>query len=155
MARFEAETTIRRPADEIWAYAADIRRHPDWMAASDARLDRGTGQALGDRGRERVALGPLKLDIPFEVAEAVPGRKLTWRAVDNPSLDWDVTLELEPIDAASTKTTYRAAVGLRGRWRLIAPIVAMEGKSGVKKELERLKAIVEQQPATVHGTATT
>jgi hypothetical protein len=31
----------------------------------------------------------------------------------------------------------------------------MEGKSGVKKELERLKAIVEQQPATVHGTATT
>ena len=39
MIRFQTEQTIDRPAQqEIWTYAADITRHPQWMGVIDARL---------------------------------------------------------------------------------------------------------------------
>ncbi|HEV8401513.1 MAG TPA: SRPBCC family protein [Candidatus Limnocylindrales bacterium] len=38
MIRFETEQTIERPADDVWAYAADIRRHPEWMGVTDATI---------------------------------------------------------------------------------------------------------------------
>jgi hypothetical protein len=147
MAVYEAVTTIQAPAGQIWSYAADIQRHPEWMSVTDARIDRGTGATAGDRGRERVALGPVKLDVALEVDEAVPARRLAWRAVGNPSLGWQVVLDLDPIDATSTRATYRATLSLRGRWRLMAPLVAMEGPAGVRRELGLLKNRVE------HGSA--
>jgi hypothetical protein len=147
MAVYEAVMTIQAPADQIWSYAADILRHPEWMSATDARLDRGSGTSVGDRGRERLVLGPIKLDMAFEVDEAVPARRLAWRAIGKPSLDYVVALELDPIDADSTRATYRGTVGLRGRWRLLAPLLAMEGPGGVKRELGLLKDRIERPPA--------
>ena len=32
MTSYEAQTDIARSADEVWTYAADILRHPEWMA---------------------------------------------------------------------------------------------------------------------------
>lgn len=148
MSTYEATVTINRPADEIWRYATDILRHPDWMNASDPRILVGTGSHVGDRGKEVLHLGPIKLDMAFEVSRAEPGRRIAWRAVDDPSLDYEVALELEPIDPESTRATYRATVTLRGRWRLIAPLMMMEGAAGVKRELELLKVQVEGRPAT-------
>ena len=49
--------------------------------------------------------------------------------------------------ADSTKATYRADIRLHGLWRLISPMVAMEGKAGPARELQRLKAQVEAAPA--------
>jgi uncharacterized membrane protein len=147
MAVYEAVTMIQAPADQVWSYAADIQRHPEWMSATDARTDRGTGTTAGDRGRERVALGPLKLDLAFEVGEAVPARRLAWRAIGKPGLEYEVALDFEAIDAASTRATYRATVDLHGRWRLIAPLLAMEGPGAVKRELGLLKERIEQGAA--------
>ena len=58
MASFEHTATIARPPAEVWAYAADILRHPDWMSVADARIVRGTGAEVGARGRERLLFGP-------------------------------------------------------------------------------------------------
>ena len=77
----QTEQTIERDATEIWAYAADIARHPEWMSVTDAVILRGVGSEVGSRGRERLALGPFKWDVEFEVAEAVPGRRIVWRSV--------------------------------------------------------------------------
>ena len=143
MSRFETETTIDRSANDVWAYAADILRHPDWMSVADARVVRGDGTAVGARGQERLLLGPFKWDVLFEVAEAVAGRRIVWRSVDDPRLDLEVGLDLEPVGATSTRATYHGAIQMRGRWRLLAPLVAMEGSAGLKRELQRLKANVE------------
>ena len=82
MTRYEAQAEIARSADEVWAYAADILRHTEWMSVADAHLLAGDGTQVGARGRERLLLGPLKLDVEFEVAEAEPGRRLLWRSRD-------------------------------------------------------------------------
>ena len=141
-----SEQAIERSAQDVWVYAADIVRHPDWMTVSDARIVRGEGTQVGARGRERLRFGPFGWDVEFEVAEAEPGRRIAWRSVSGAPFDLTVWLNLEPIGPASTKAIYGADIQLHGLWRLLSPMVAMEAKAGPARELQRLKTQVEAAP---------
>ena len=142
-----AEQVIERSAQDVWAYAADILRHAEWMTVTDARIVQGDGTQVGARGRERVRFGPFGWDGEFEVSEAEPGRRIVWRSVQGVPFDLTVTLDLEPTGPASTKARYGADIRLHGLWRLLSPMVAMEAKAGPARELSRLKAQVESAPA--------
>lgn len=152
MTRFVAEQTIARSADAVWAYATDIVRHICWMTITDPRIIEGDGTRVGDRECERMLFGPFGWDVEFEVAEATPGRRIVWKAVDGAPFDLAVSLDLEPVGPTVTRARYGADIRLHGLWRLIGPIVAMEGSSGPERELARLKAQVERtsgmSPAT-------
>ena len=145
MRTFVAETMIDRSAQEIWAYAADIARHTEWMSVSEARVLSGQGTERGARGIERLELGPIKRDLELEVADAVPDRRLLWRSVPGGDLHMEVELTLEPAEGGGTLARYKGSYELRGRLRLLAPIMALEGRSGIKRELGLLKAKVEAQ----------
>ena len=142
MTRYEAQAEIARSADEVWAYAADILHHTEWMSVADAHLLAGDGTQVGARGRERLLLGPFKWDVEIEVVEAERGRRLLWRSRDA-RFDMEVGLELEPSGPTSVHARYHGAAQMHGRWRLLSPVVAMEGSAGVKRELDRLKSRVE------------
>lgn len=146
MIRSETQATIESPPDKVWRYAADILRHDKWMSVTDPRTVRGGGDETGDRGRERMKLGPFGWDIEFEVTEAAPGRRLVWRSVSGAPFQLEVSLDLAPSGSTSTLATYGAALELRGLWRLLTPLIAMEAEAGPKRELGRLKALVEQEP---------
>jgi uncharacterized membrane protein len=148
----QTEQVIERPAAEIWAYAADIVRHPEWMSVTNARLLHGSGADAGSRGRERLALGPFKWDVEFEVAEAVSDRRIVWRSVAGAPFDIELSLDLEPAGPTTTRATYGAAIQPRGLWRLLSPLLAAEGKAGPERELRRLKENLEQ--AVAPGPAT-
>lgn len=147
MIRFETEQTIERSAEEVWAYAADIVRHPEWMAVTDARLLEGNGTEVGARARERLVMGPFRWDVDLVVSEAVPGRRIVWRSVGGAPFNGDVALDLAPIGRNFTRATYRAAIQMHGVWRLLSPLVAMEGKAGQARELRLLKEHMETAPA--------
>lgn len=153
MTSFVAKQTIATSAEDIWAYAADIARHTEWMTATDARVVRGDGTQVGARGRERMRFGPFGWDVEFEVAEATPGRRIVWKSVAGAPFDLAVSLDLEPVGPTSTKATYGADIQLHGLWRLIGPIVATEGKAGPARELERLKAQVEGASSMAAATS--
>jgi len=55
---YRFEDTIERSADEVWAYAADITRHPEWMGVLDAEVISGRPTEVGAMGRETVRFGP-------------------------------------------------------------------------------------------------
>ena len=153
MSTFEARATIDRPVDVVWAYAADIRHHPDWMTVGDAHVLRGIGSEVGARGRERLLFGPFAWDVEFEVVVAERGRRIVWRAVDDVHFrHFEVGLELEPDGPSAARAAYRASVRLRGRWRLLAPLLALEGPSGVRRELGRLTVNVETRPVAAPAT---
>jgi uncharacterized membrane protein len=143
MSKGVAEQTIARSAEDVWAYAADIGRHAEWMTVTDARVVRGDGTRVGARGRERIRFGPFGWDVEFEVADADPGRRIAWKSVSGAPFDLEVTLDLEPVGPASTKATYGADIRLHGLWRLLSPMVAMEANAGPVRELQRLKTQVE------------
>jgi uncharacterized protein YndB with AHSA1/START domain len=147
MSKGVARQTIARSAEDVWAYAADIVRHAEWMTVTDARIVSGQGTQAGARGRERMRFGPFGWDVEFEVVDATPGRRLAWRSISGAPFDLDVTLDLEPVDPGATKATYAADIRLHGAWRLLAPMVAMEASAGPARELGRLKMQVEAAPA--------
>jgi uncharacterized membrane protein len=153
MIRFETEQTIARSADDVWTYAADFLRHPEWMGVTDARILQGTGTEIGSRGREHLLFGPFRWDVEFEVVEAKPGSRIVWRSVAGAPFQLDAALDLEPVDPTSTRATYAAAIQLRGLWRLLSPIVAMEGKVGQARELRRLKERVEMAPVLAQAAS--
>jgi len=146
MIKFETEQTIARSADDVWTYAADILRHPDWMGVTDARLLHGQGSEVGARARERLVMGPFRWDVDLEVSEAVPGGRIVWRSLAGGPFHGEVALDLAPVGPNSTRATYGAAIRMRGLWRLLTPLVAMEGKAGQARELQRLKENVERAP---------
>jgi len=153
MIRSQVKQTIARSAEEVWAYAADVDRHPEWMGVTDAKLLRGKGSDVGSRGRERLAMGPFKWDVEFEVAEAVPARRIVWRSVAGAPMDIEVALDLDPAGPTSTGATYGAAIQPHGLWRLLTPLLAMEGKAGPERELRRLKENVEMRAAPAAATS--
>jgi uncharacterized membrane protein len=146
MSKGVAEQTIARSAQEVWAYAADIVRHAEWMTVTDARAVSGDGTQTGARGRERMRFGPFGWDVEFEVVDAQPGRRIAWRSISGAPFDLDVSLDLEPSGATSSRATYTADIRLHGPWRLLSPIVSMEANAGPSRELQRLKARVEAAP---------
>lgn len=153
MTRFVTQQTIARSADDVFAYAADIARHPERMTVTDARVLDGPGTRTGARGREHMGFGPFGWDVEFEVAEATPGRRIVWKAVDGAPFDLAVSLDLEPVGPTSTKATYGADIRLHGLWRLLGPMAAMEGKAGPERELRRLKARVEEASSVAPATS--
>ena len=146
MSKGVAQQTIARSAQDVWAYAADVVRHAEWMTVTDARTVSGDGTQAGARGRERMRFGPFGWDVEFEVVDATPGRRIAWRSVSGAPFDLEVTLDLEPLDLTSTTATYAADIRLHGLWRLLSPMVAMEANAGPARELQRLKTQVEAAP---------
>ena len=144
MTKFVTEQIVERSAEDVWTYAADVVRHPEWMTIKDPRIIHGDGTQIGDRGRERMRFGPFGWDVEFEVTEATPGRRIVWKGVVGAPFDLAVSLDLEPLGPTSTRARYGADIRLHGLWRLLGPMVAMEGKAGPERELKRLKAQVEE-----------
>ncbi len=143
MAKVEAEMTIARPAEEVWAVAADTLRHPRWMTVESAEALKGDGSHEGDRGRERGRMGPMSFMGEFTVTEAMPGQRITWRVDSGPPYDGHFFLELTPIDASTTRARYGADLRMKGLMRLLEPFMGGEAKSEIANELAKLKALVE------------
>ena len=93
-----------------------------------------------------MRMGPFGWDAEFEVVEAEPGQRVVWQSVDGVPFDLAVSLDLDPAGPASTNATYAADLRLHGLWRLLGPLVAMEGRAGPGRELRLLKAQVEGAP---------
>jgi uncharacterized membrane protein len=145
--RFEAHEEIGRPAAEVWAYAADISRHPEWMSVTDARIVRGDATRVGALGVERFKLGPRSYDVELVVAEAEPGRRIAWHLNGGSPMRGDVELVLEALGPDRTRATWSGGLGLTGIWRVIEPLIAAEVRSGESAELRRLKDRLEGSTA--------
>lgn len=143
MIRFQTEQTIARSALDVWSYAADITRHPEWMGVLDARLVSGQPTEIGARALERVKLGPRKLDVEFEVSGSIPAERIAWRMAGGSPFAGEVTLDLESLGPDRTRAVWSGSIGLTGWWRLIEPLIAAEAKAGEAAELRRLKERLE------------
>jgi hypothetical protein len=143
MIRFETEQTIERSAPDVWAYAADILRHPEWMGVTSARMVSGRGTDVGSRAVEQMRLGPRSVEVGVEVSEAIPARRIAWRITGSSPLRGDVALQLEALEPGRTRAVWSGRIGLTGPWRLVEPLMAAEVKAGEAAELRRLKQNLE------------
>jgi uncharacterized membrane protein len=142
MFRMSETVSIRRPADDVFQFVADLRNFPKWRAnlassevVSDAHTD------VGARCIEQIQMGPRTIPASCEITAFSPGRSLTFRA-RSPGLVYDGTVIVEP-EPGGSAFTLSGEVRLNGPLRLLQPVIRARMRDGVRREAAAVKARVE------------
>jgi uncharacterized protein YndB with AHSA1/START domain len=140
------ETVIDRPREEVARYASDPGNAPEWYVniksiewRSEPRVEVGArmafvAQFLGKR-----------IAYTYEIVELVPGERLVMRTAEGP-FPMETTYTWEALDDGRTRMTLRNRGEPRGFARVTAPLMAMAMRRATRKDLARLKALLEGRP---------
>lgn len=137
------EIVIDRPVVQVSTYAADPSNAPDWYAniksvdwETAPRLQVGSAVAFVARFLGR------RLEYTYDVAEFVPGDRLVMRTQQGP-FPMETTYTWSPAADGSTRMTLRNRGEPAGFSMLMAPLMAPAMRRANRKDLARLKAILE------------
>ncbi len=135
----QASIEIERSAAEVFALADDFRRAPDWIEhcielRQTSPGPRGAGATLHYTHRYGEMRGTI---FAYE-----RGRELAMRFADE---RFEVTIEFRVTgNGEGCRVTSRSAIAPRSLLgRMMAPMIGAGTRSGVAKNLERLKAMAE------------
>ena len=138
------EIEIGRPRAEVAAYAADPANATAWYEniervewKSDPPLAVGARIAFVARFLRRT------LAYTYEVRELVPGERLVMRTADGP-FPMETTYTWEDIGGGGTRMTLRNRGEPAGFSRLAAPVLAGAMRRANRKDLRRLKQLLER-----------
>ena len=135
--------TIDRPVEEVAAYAGDPSNAPAWYANIEsvswktpppARI--GTAVLFVARFLGR------RLEYTYEVVESVPGERFVMRTKEGP-FPMETTYGWSPMSTGSTRMTLRNRGEPSGFSKLMAPLMAPAIRRANRKDLARLKSILE------------
>src|SRR5687768_2654239 len=137
---------IRRPADEVAAYAADPANAPEWYVNIKS-VEWKTPPPL--RVGSRVAfvahfLG-RRIAYTYEVADLVPGRRLVMRTAEGP-FPMETAYTWEAAGSGATRMTLRNRGTPTGFSRLFAPFLATAMRRANRKDLAALQTLLERTP---------
>jgi len=138
------EIEIARPRVDVAAYAADPDNATAWYEniksverQSSRPLAVGTQMAFVARFMGR------RLAYTYEVVEIVPAERFVMRTAQGP-FPMETTYVWEDAGAGATRMTLRNRGEPAGFAKLTAPMVAAAMRRANRKDLERLKAILER-----------
>ncbi|GAA1231740.1 SRPBCC family protein [Oryzihumus leptocrescens] len=137
------DVVISRPPDAVAAYAGDPTNAPEWYAnirsvawRTPAPLD------VGSRMDFVAQFLGRQLAYTYEIVELTPGERLVMRTAQGP-FPMETTYEWEPIGDAATRMRLRNRGEPSGFSRLVAPFMARAVRRANRKDLARLKEILE------------
>jgi uncharacterized membrane protein len=131
------EIEIARPRDEVAAYAADPDNATAWYENIE-RVERQTESRVAFVAR---FLG-RRLAYTYAIVELVPGERLVMRTADGP-FPMETTYTWADDGRGGTRMTLRNRGEPSGFSGLAAPLLAGAMRRANRKDLERLKAILE------------
>jgi uncharacterized membrane protein len=143
------ERVIGADRERVAAYAMDPGNDASWIGAlTEVKVLTSGPVGVGTRV-ERVArfLGK-RIEYVNEIKEFIPARRLAMQSVKAP-FPMTVTYEFEPAPGGGTLMRIATGGDASGFYRLAGPLLNRQVERGVARDLERLKAILEdgQAPA--------
>jgi uncharacterized membrane protein len=140
-----SEIVIRRPRDQVAAYSADPDNAPKWYVnIKSVEWRTPAPLRIGSQVAFVAHFLGRRLAYVYEIAELQTGRKLVMRTADGP-FPMETTYEWESVDAASTRMKLRNRGSPTGFSRLAAPFMELAMRRANRKDLARLKEILEAQ----------
>ena len=143
MVDVSTEIIINLPKEKVTEFALDPANVPDWCTHiksvewdHDAPLRAGAKLVFN----EQIMRRPHKQ--VYEVVEIIPGQKVIMKSQSN-GLRMETTVAWQAINENTTCMTLRNRGQPRGFSKLMAPIMARAVRRANRKDLERLKAILE------------
>ena len=139
----ETDIVINRPVDEVAAYAADASNAPEWYANIDS-VDWQTPPpaAVGSKMTFVARFLGRRLEYTYEVVELVPAERLVMRTAQGP-FPMETTYTWRHAGQGSTRMTLRHRGEPAGFTRVMAPFMAPAIRRANRKDLARLKALLE------------
>jgi hypothetical protein len=136
------DIVIARPRDRIAAYAADPDRAPEWYA-NIKRVQWETPKPLGIGSRITFVAEFLgrTLEYTYEIVEHEPGRKLVMATAQGP-FPMETSYLWEDV-SRGTRMWLRNRGAPAGFSKMMAPFMAFAMRRANRKDLRRLKSILE------------
>jgi uncharacterized protein YndB with AHSA1/START domain len=141
------ETTIARPRDEVAAYAVDPDKATEWYRNIETvewetppPLEAGTRLAFVAQFLGRT------LAYTYEVREHVPGERFVMSTDEGP-FPMETTYTWEDAGDGATRMTLRNRGEPSGFTKVTTPMMAAAMRRANRKDLERLKEILESRAA--------
>ncbi len=137
------ETIIGRPRAEVAAFAAGPDNAPRWYANIKSVEWRSEPPLrVGSRIAFVAEFLGRRLTYTYEVVEFVPDERLVMRTSEGP-FAMETTYEWADDGTGGTRMTLRNRGTPSGFSRLAAPLLAANMRKANRKDLERLKSLLE------------
>jgi uncharacterized membrane protein len=141
------EIDIDRPVDRVAAYAADPSNAPVWYANIDSvEWETPPPARVGSRVAFVARFLGRRLAYTYEFVEFVPGERLVMRTQQGP-FPMQTTYTWSPAPAGSTHMTLSNRGEPAGFSKLMAPFMQPAMRRANRKDLAKLKSILESQSA--------
>lgn len=142
-----SELVIERPLAEVASFATDPDNAPSWYENIES-IDWITPPpvALGSRVAFVAHFLGRRLAYTYEVSELVQGERLVMRTSEGP-FPMETTYSWQADGAARTRMTLRNRGAPSGFSKLIGPLLEGAMRRANRKDLERLKQLLEARPA--------
>ena len=144
----EVETIIDLPPEQVAAFASDPGNAPRWYAnIKSITWQTSPPVDVGSRMDFVAQFLGRRLTYTYEVAELEPGRRLVMRIANGP-FPMETTYTWEPEGDNATRMTLRNRGTPSGFGRLTTPLLQLAMRSATRKDLSRLKALLDPDPDT-------
>ena len=134
---------IDKPRAEVAGYASDPDNAPEWYENIE-RVDWETPRPLGIGSRVAFVARFLgrTLEYTYEIRELVPGEKLVMSTAEGP-FPMETTYNWADTPSGGTHMTLRNRGRPAGFSKLMAPLMASAARRANRKDLARLKRMLE------------
>lgn len=100
--------------------------------------------AIGSQFEQIMKLGQRLIPSLCTVTELKTNERFAFSMTSDGPIDCDAHFDLQPV-VGGTRITLDGAARLKGTWRLLRPLIAIELRRETKKELETLKRLIETE----------
>ena len=139
------EIVIRRPREEVSAYAGNPNNAPHWYVnIKSVEWKSVPPMRVGSKLAFVAHFLGRQLAYTYEIVELVPGERLVMRTSQGP-FAMETSYTWENVTDGSTRMTLRNRGNPTGFSKLVAPFMARAMGKANQKDLARLKAILEQR----------
>lgn len=142
-----SELIIEAPIERVAAYAADPSNAPTWYENIESvAWQTAPPVAVGSRMAFVAHFLGRRLAYVYEVSELVPGRRMVMATAQGP-FPMETIYEWESDGPSATRMRLRNRGQPSGFSKLAAPLMEAAMRRANRKDLERLKQLLERPPS--------